>query len=82
MDKTLPDNITISGLRRLRESYKNFLGSKAAVSIDLILWDHISADINENIVAWWTGCARNVVFQSLTEAREHLNKLKKEKSDG
>jgi len=81
MDKKLPDNITIKGLRRLREAYKDFLGSKVAVSVKLDLWDHIGANIEENIDIWWADCEAHVYFQSMKEAYEHLNKLKKEKAD-
>lgn len=80
MDKKLPDNITIKGLRRLREAYKNFLGAEKGVSVDLTLWNHISRDIIEHISIWWSDCHQTAEFQSIKEAYEHLNKLKKGES--
>ena len=82
MDKKLPDNITIKGLRRLREAYKDFFGSKIAVSVDMELFHHIYRDIEEKLTIWWSGCKSVIHFLSTKEAHEHLNKLKKEKANG
>ena len=79
MDNKLPDNITIKGLRRLREAYKDFLGAKVAVSVELDLWNHSHSGIEEKIVIW--DSVDHEDFQSMKDAYEHLNKLKKEKAD-
>lgn len=81
MDKKLPDNITIKGLRRLREAYKNFLGAKAPVAVHLVLWNHFRGGIDEQIEVWDGVLEKHAYFQSMKEAYEYLNKLKKEKAD-
>ena len=77
MDKKLPDNITIKGLRRLREAYKDFLGAEKGVCVSLELWNHHSGDIGEVIEVWWDDCGGELHFGSMKDAYERLEKMKK-----
>ena len=80
-NRTLPNNITLAGLRKLVKATKKIAGSKEAVNITLDLWhydeDPGSGRIVEKIGVYWSGEGPTQQFSSLKEAYDYLKTMKK-----
>ena len=77
----VPNNTTLAMLRRLNKALREIVGEKEAVHIELSIWSYLSGRIKERIGVYHSEGGPTEYFQTLKEAYEHLNELKKEKSN-
>ena len=84
-NETLKGPLTIKGLRKLREDWREVVGKDKAVCVTLELWrfqESAIKEVVESIDVWWSDCHSTQHFSSLREANEYLENARKEKTNG
>jgi len=78
--RKLSGNVTMAGLRRLREALRKIVGEIESVNIGVSLWDYVSGGKRECIEVYRSEGGPTEEFLSLKDAYKYLEEIRKEVS--